>query len=94
MSDSKFRKITFSLPSNVVDDLDALSSVLGCSRSAVAGQVLAEFLTPLVELSSCLPNRTSDHSEVIRRARGVSGDLLGAEIKRLVAGGQDDLFRG
>ena len=93
MSNSKVRKITVSLPGDVVSSLDHISGKMRVSRSAFLSSLLASSLPPLVELVDCMPepDEALTGSDV-RRLRGISGEIIGDEIARLISGGQDDLF--
>lgn len=91
------RKITVSLPPNVVDQLDFVSSRLRCSRSALLSEVLGHSMPSLVQIASCIPEVGQDVTEVdARRLRGVSAEVIGEQVRKLLAMsegvGQDDLF--
>lgn len=91
------RKVTVSLPPDVVDQLDFVSSRLRCSRSALLSEVLGHSMPALVQLASCIPEVGQDVTEVdARRLRGVSAAVIGEQVRKLLemseGVGQDDLF--
>ena len=93
MSSSKARKITVSLPDDVVANLDYISKKMRISRSALLSSLLVSSLPGLVEIVDCLPDAGVELTgSDARRLRGVSGKVIGDEISRLISGGQDDMF--
>jgi hypothetical protein len=93
MSSPKVRKITVSLPEEVVSNLDHISKKMRISRSALLSSLLASGLPGLVEVVDCMPDAGVEFTgSDARRLRGVSGKVIGAEISRLISGGQDDMF--
>lgn len=92
-----FRKITVSLPPEVVDQLDFVASRLRCSRSALLSEVLGFSIPSLVPIASCIPEAGQDVTESdARRLRGVSAQVIGDQVRKLLELGQgvdqDDLF--
>jgi len=93
MASSKVRKVTVSLPVDVVSNLDHISKKMRVSRSALLSSLLASSLPSLVTVVDCLPDPGVELTgSDARRLRGVSGQVIGDEIARLISGGQDDLF--
>lgn len=92
-STNKTQRITLSLPSSVVSDLDFLSKALGVSRSAFVSAAFADLLPPLVPLASITSKSSESDS---KRYRGEFIAELNKAIERLnagVEGLQDDLFK-
>lgn len=88
------RKVSFSLPPGVVDQLDYVSGKLRCSRSALLSQLLAQSMGGLVQIASCLPDKGTEITESdARRLRGESARIIGEEVAKLIRGAQDDLFK-
>lgn len=94
MSKSDVRRITLSMPSSVVSDLDLLSSSLGVSRSAFVSALLGDVLPPLVPLTKIVSPESSGADS--RRYRGEFAEELRSMVGRLNSGFeelQDDLFK-
>lgn len=91
---SKTQRITLSLPSSVVSDLDCISSTLGVSRSAFVSASFAEMLPPLIPLVKIASPDSLEADS--RRYRGEFIQQLNTSISRLNSGFeglQDDLFK-
>lgn len=89
------RRVSVSLPSDVVDHLDFVSSRMGCSRSALLSALLTEALPPLRQIASCLPPKGEEVTGVhAQRFRGEAARALGDQVARLLSGGQGDLLDG
>lgn len=95
MSD-KVRKISVSLPSDLVNDLDIVSKALGVSRSAILSSVLVPSVSPMKEIILQLGVDSLDASvsdaDVVKRYRDGSkahvdsllkslSDALGGEVQ-------------
>lgn len=78
------KKISVSLPSPLLDDLQYLSARLGVSRSALITELLAEALPAVVVLLRTVPEGASP--DEAKRFRGASVDIIRervAEAQRL-----------
>ena len=75
------KKVTVSLPPDVLADLDHVAAVVGLSRSA--------FLSSL--LGQSLP-QTRAAVDALARYNAQSRDAIDSFMKKLISGGQDDLF--
>ncbi len=94
MSGSGVRRVTLSLPSKVVSDLDYLSKSLGVSRSAFVSAVLEDLLPPLLPLANIVEKGVTKGDS--RRYRGDFAAELQGLVGRLNSGVeelQDDLFK-
>ena len=88
------RKISVSLPVDIVHKLDFISMKLRCSRSGLLSQILLQSVDPLVAIAQCLPDPGVELTEVdARRLRGSSARIIGEQVATLLSGAQDDLFR-
>lgn len=91
MAMSNLRKITISVPPDLVAHLDYLSDRLGVSRSALISQLLDEPVGDMVELIRAIPEDPAPEDSL--RFRGASAALVRQRLeaaKRLA----DDLFSG
>lgn len=70
------RKITISLPPDLVADLDYLGGRLGISRSAIIAELLGETAPLLARLLRSVPVQENATPAVIRRAKGASLELI------------------
>lgn len=75
------RRASFSLPPDVLDQLDYVSRRLGASKSSVVAEVLGEVLGPLSGVLRALPEDadalgSSDASASLLRFRGASGEVI------------------
>ncbi len=82
-------KISVSLPSGIVDDLDYLASRLGVSRSALIGQLMSESVPEVRRLLELVPPNPTP-AELLRM-RGQSEDAIRQRLQSL-KGMTDDLF--
>lgn len=85
------RKLSVSLPSELVDDLDYLSARLGVSRSAIIGGMLHESIRSsrrLLEMVQVDP----DQEDSSLRMRGDSIEIVHSRLASL-QGMANDLFR-
>lgn len=82
-------KISVSLPSEIVDDLDYLSSRIGVSRSALIGQLMSESVPEVRRLLELVPPNPTP-AELLRM-RGQSEDAIRQRLQSL-KGMTDDLF--
>lgn len=88
---SNFRRVTVSLPADLVEKLDRLSALCHISRSAFVTELLGESVEAL---DLALGVMKAPDPENVRRYRGDSIALVEqkvAELKRLL---DDDLFSG
>lgn len=88
---ARLRKITISVPADLVDDLDYMSGCLGVSRSAVISQLLCEPVGGIVGALRDIPPPASPADDL--RYRGRSELVIRERLEhaqRLV----DDLFSG
>lgn len=85
------KRVTLSLPSKVVSDLDFVSKSLGVSRSALVSGLLADILPPLIPLASIAHSSVSESDS--RRYRGEFKAEMQAMLSQLSEGLQDDLFK-
>lgn len=86
---SNLRKITISVPPDLVGHLDYLSKRIGVSRSALISQLLDEPVASMSELIREIPENPSPEDSL--RFRGSSEELIRKRLeaaKRLA----DDLF--
>lgn len=82
-------KISVSLPSEIVDDLDYLSSRIGVSRSALIGQLMSESVPEVRRLLELVPPNPTP-AELLRM-RGQSEDAIRQRLQSL-KGMTNDLF--
>ena len=102
MSDSvKVRKISVSLPAELVNDLNYISHALGVSRSAFLSASLAQSLPMLREtvqgIGVDLVNSDLSDADVIRRYRSNSKAQIDSMLKSISGSMgelQGDLFNG
>ncbi|AXH78983.1 MAG: CopG family transcriptional regulator [Circular genetic element sp.] len=90
---SKTVRITVSLPSQVVSNLDYISTTIGVSRSAFLSSLLSESLPPIVPLVQIVASASKDGDS--KRFRGAAVSAINDAVSRLVSGSevlQDDLF--
>lgn len=84
MTKPKMKRVSLSLPENLVNQLDRVSGVQGISRSAMISALLAESFTIL---DSMLKAEVDPSKEGLRRFRGDSVEFVNekvAEIKELL----------
>lgn len=84
MTKPKMKRVSLSLPENLVNQLDRVSGVQGISRSAMISALLAESFTIL---DSMLKAEVDPSTEGLRRFRGDSVEFVNekvAEIKELL----------
>lgn len=78
------KRVSFTLPPNVVDELDYISRTLGVSKSSIVGELLGKGLLPLAEILRALATDTTPCSvDVVRRLRGASADQIRGELDHL-----------
>ena len=93
MASAKTQRITLSLPSEVVSNLDFLSNTMGVSRSAFVSALMSDILPPLVPLAKIAAQCGKEGDS--RRYRGEFASELNSMLERLndgLEGIQDDLF--
>lgn len=83
------RKITLSLPADMVENLDYVSKRINVSRSALLSQITEEPIKTLRALVSSVPENPTE--EDIIRAKGRSISIIGDRIDQ-IKGMNDDLF--
>jgi len=84
-------RTSISIPKELKDELDRVSSGLGITKSAIVSQLLGEGLSVISELLSAMPG--SDTPSGLRRFRGKSEEVIEEKLRQFRRG-QDDLFRG
>lgn len=82
-------KISVSLPSQLVEDLDYLAARTGVSRSALIGQLLSEAASEVRKILELVPPNPSP-AEMLRM-RGQSEEVIRTRLESL-KGMTDDLF--
>lgn len=83
------RRVNLSLPDDVYAHLEEGAEILGVTKSALGSELLRMQLPAVLEilrLADSLRGET-DGSVVRRRLRGLSGDLISAELRGLLADG-------
>jgi len=81
---ANMKRVSFTLPPEVVDNLNFISQRLGVSKSSVVGDLLGKGLTPLAELLRVLPaDSDSSPDDVVRRLRGASGEQIRGQLDHL-----------
>lgn len=85
------RKLSLSLPAQLVDDVSYLAARFGCSRSALVGELLAEPVAVFKGIMESIPEDPTP--EDVLRFRGQSVDLIRDRIAQLKFA-TDDLFGG
>lgn len=78
-------RASFTLPPEVVRELDYVSRRLGATKSSIVSEVLSEALGPLSELLRAVPegSTVSDADGSLMRFRGVSGDIIRDRLNSL-----------
>lgn len=84
------RRLTFTLPPDVVSDLDYISKRVSISRSSLLGNLIAEPAHDLRTLLESVPDNPTD--EDIIRARGASDALIKERLSAIKGLEEDDLF--
>ena len=84
------RRLTFTLPPDVVSDLDYISKRVSISRSSLLGNLIAEPAHDLRTLLESVPDNPTD--EDIIRARGASDVLIKERLSAIKGLEEDDLF--
>lgn len=83
------RKISVSLPDQLVDDLDYLSGRMGVSRSAIIAEFMATAVGETRKLFELIPPNPTPTD--VLRMRGQSEEAIRARLESL-KGMTDDLF--
>lgn len=93
MSTSK--RITCTLPADLVVDLDRVSYRMNITRSALVATVLKQTISPLASIIDLLPPEGSEVTEAtVKRFRGDSARIISDQITNLLLDeGQHDLFK-
>lgn len=86
---SLMRKITISVPPDLVEDLDYLAGRMGVSRSAIISEVLGGSLEEMRALMELVPENPTQAD--VLRMRGESADLIRQRLASL-QGIANDLF--
>lgn len=86
---SRIRKVSLSLDSSLVANLDYLSARMGVSRSALVSQLLVDGVEHMRRLVELIPPNPTPADLV--RMRGESVDVVKARLDSL-KGLSDDLF--
>lgn len=77
------KRVSFSLPEELVDRLDILSGRLGFTRSALVGQLLDAPVSDILRMLGDLPLTPADGD--VRRFRGESAQILEATMRQVMA---------
>lgn len=81
---ANMKRVSFTLPPEVVDNLNFISHRLGVSKSSVVGDLLGKGLSPLAELLRVMPaDATAAPDDVVRRLRGASGEQIRGQLDHL-----------
>lgn len=96
MSGPSVKRITVSLPPEVLEQLDLVAKAMGLSRSAFLSGLLGQTLPPICSLASVTPPDGSEGSS--RRYRGelvshINSMISGLQDELRDLEGQDDLFK-
>lgn len=89
MSTQNFRKITLSVPPDLVEGLDYISGRVGVTRSALVTSLMSEPIRDLWDLVSQVPENPSPEDVV--RLRGKSQEVVSQRVESLRRL-SDDLF--
>lgn len=78
------KRASFTLPPEVIQQLDFISNRLGVSKSSIVGDFLSKGLGPICELLRAMPQDSSaPPADVVRRLRGASGEQIRGELDHL-----------
>lgn len=81
---AKSRRVTVSLPPDIVDKLDYVSRRLRSTRSGLLSVILRDSIDPLVEIASALPDPGLDPTQDdVRRFRGESARVISELVDEL-----------
>lgn len=81
---ANMKRVSFTLPPEVVHELDFISHRLGVSKSSIVGDFLSKGLSPLAEVLKAMPADSSDPpADVVRRLRGASGEQIRGQLDHL-----------
>lgn len=81
---ANMKRVSFTLPPEVVQNLNYISQRLGVSKSSVVGDLLGKGLSPLAELLRVMPaDNSAPSDDVIRRLRGASGEHIRGQLDHL-----------
>lgn len=88
------KRVSISLNSDIVAQLDFVSAKLRCSRSSLLTVIIMESVDPLVSIATCLPDAGQEIGESdARRFRGESARIIGEQVTRMLSGDvQNDMF--
>ena len=85
-------RLSMSLPSSLVKDLDYVSSRMGITRSSLVTNLLSDSVPSMRVLLEGVPEDPNEiDSNVVRRLRGESGQLIEKRLSRLKEMGNDML---
>lgn len=79
------QRVTTTLPDDLVDKLDTVSSLIGCSRSALVSLVLSEQLDLLMRIASGLRETPSEEVTLLR-AKGESLTRIEQRYREILDG--------
>lgn len=79
------QRITATLPDNLVDELESLTKVIGCSRSSLMSLMLSEQMPLLSSLASKI-NETPSTLITYKRAKGESLKLIEERYREILDG--------
>lgn len=88
---SKTTRITITVPTADLVNLDNLAFHLNCSRSALVSELLSQSLPALSSIASCLPAAGQPLAvSDVRRLRGESARIIGEQVSLLITGAAND----
>lgn len=92
---SSSRRVSLSLPCDLLDQLDFVCGRMGLSRSALVSALVSQATPTMVEmLKSVPPNPDDATSAERRRFRGIAAKSIATEIEALLTGEvQHDIFK-
>ena len=91
---SASRRISLSLPDDLIGQLDFVSDRMGLSRSALVSALLSQGLPTMVDMLKAVPANPDDATPSERRRfRGIAAKSIANEIEDLLTGeSQNDFF--
>lgn len=82
---ANMKRASFTLPPDVVDNLDYVSRRMGATKSSIVSELLTETLGPLSQLLRSIPEdaTAADANAALMRFRGASGDVIRGRLDTL-----------
>lgn len=82
---ANMKRASFTLPPEVVDNLDYVSRRMGVTKSSIVSEVLSEALGPLSALLRSIPPDATagDADAALKRFRGASGEVIRGRLDEL-----------